>query len=366
MAIIGPTMDAVRRVMIEGPSGLLSVCPPWDRPIYEPSTRRVTWANGAVCYLFSAEEPDRLRGPNFDGFWADEITSWANPGECWDMLQMATRITGPLGDAPCGVVSTTPKMQTLLKAILAAPSTVITRAKTSDNAANLDTSTLAYLQQKYGGTTLGRQELDAELLEDIEGALWSRVMLDACRVAEAPTLRRVVVAIDPAGGSGKGNAETGIIAVGVASDGHIYVLRDASGRYSPDGWARRAVELYDSLKADRIIAEQNFGGAMVEGTIRSVRPNVPVRMVNASRGKQVRAEPVVSLYEQQRVHHVGNFPELEDQLCGWDPMGSGPSPDRLDALVWGASELIVTRQPMKINRQAIARFGGNRAGEFFV
>jgi phage terminase large subunit-like protein len=273
------------------------------------------------------------------------------------MLQMCLRVPGPKGDSPQCVVSTTPKMQPLLKALMAAPSTVITRAKTSDNASNLDASTLAYLNSKYGGTTLGRQELDAELLEDLEGALWTRGMLESCRVSEAPPLRRIVVAIDPAGGSSKRSDETGIIAAGIAADGHHYILRDASGRYSPDGWARRAVELHDVLKADCIVAEGNFGGEMVMATIKQTNTRARVKLVTASRGKSVRAEPVVSLYEQRRVHHVGQFPELEDQLCGWSPLDSAHSPDRLDALVWGVSELMGARGPMKISREALERFG---------
>jgi phage terminase large subunit-like protein len=340
VGIVGPTSDAVRRIQIEGPSGLLAVCPPWNRPQYEPSTRRVVWESGAVCHLFSAEEPDRLRGPNLDAAWADEITSWANGRACWDMLQMCLRIPGPRGDAPQVLVSTTPKMQALLKAIIKAPTTVITRAKTSDNAANLDASTLAYLQEKYGGTTLGRQELDAELLEDLEGALWNRALIDRNRVPEAPAqLRRIVVAIDPAGGSSKTSDETGIIAAGIARDGHSYVLRDHSGRCSPNAWAARAYSLHNLLKADCIVAEQNFGGEMVQATLAASGSGARVKLVHASRGKAVRAEPIVSLYEQGRVHHVGQFPELEDQLCGWDPRESDNSPDRLDALVWALTEL---------------------------
>jgi phage terminase large subunit-like protein len=345
VGIVGPTADALRRIQVEGPSGILSVCPPWNRPTYEPSTRRITWESGAVCHLFSAEEPDRLRGPNLDAAWADELTSWANAESTWDNLQMCLRVPGPQGHAPQCVVSTTPKLQPLLKAILAAPSTVTTRARTADNAANLDASTLAYLQQKYGGTTLGRQELDAELLEDLDGALWNRALLDACRVQRVPCdLRRIVVAIDPSGGSNKGNAETGIIVAGRGTDGHAYVTRDASGRCSPADWGRRAVDAYRDARADRIVCEINYGGAMVEATIRAVDANVSIKMVTASRGKAVRAEPVVALYEQRRVHHVGEFPDLEDQLCGWDPMESGPSPDRLDALVWAVSELLVEPQ----------------------
>ena len=339
IGVIGPTSDAVRRIQVEGPSGILAVCPPNARPSYEPSTRRIVWPSGCVAHLFSAEEPDRLRGPNLDACWLDELAAFANMESVWDMTQMALRMPGPKGDAPQIVVSTTPKPSPLLKAIIAAPSTVITKGKTNDNAVNLDASTLKYLQERYGGTTLGRQELDAEMLDDVEGALWNRAMLDECRVQKVPDLRRVIVSIDPAGGSGASNDETGIIVAGIGADGHGYVLTDASGRYSPEGWARRAIACYHTHSADRIVAEQNFGGAMVEATMRAVDRRVPIKMVHASRGKAVRAEPVVALYEQRKIHHVGNFPVLEDQLCGWAPNSGAASPDRLDALVWAFSEL---------------------------
>jgi phage terminase large subunit-like protein len=269
---------------------------------------------------------------------------------------MALRISGPKGDRPRMVISTTPRMIAALKKLLAQPQTVVTRAKTSDNAANLDPGTLAYLQTRYGGTTLGRQELDGELLEDLEGALWTRGILESCRVPEAPALRRIVVAIDPAGSSNKRSDETGIVAAGTAQDGHHYILRDASGRYTPEGWARRAVSLYEQLNADCIVCESNFGGAMVESTIKQTNTRARVKMVTASRGKAVRAEPVVALYEQSRVHHVGQFPELEDQLCGWSPVDSTHSPDRLDALVWAVSELMGARGPIRISPEAMALF----------
>lgn len=346
MGIIGPTADAVRRIMIEGPSGILAVCPPWCRPNYEPSTRKIVWPNGGTVYAFSAEEPDRLRGPNFDGHWSDEITSWANAADVWDMLMMALRIPGPQGHQPCGLVSTTPKNQALLRQIMEASSTVVTRARTSDNASNLDASTLAYLNDKYGGTRLGRQELDAELLADIEGALWKRELIDANRLGPdemSDWLTRVVVAVDPPGGNARANAECGIVVCGCDPDGFYYVLADLSGRYSPEQWAVRAVSAYHDWGADRIVAERNFGGAMVESTIRAVDQNVAVRMVTASRGKAIRAEPIVALYEQGRVHHVGEFSALEDQMCGWDPIANGPSPDRVDALVWAMTDLVTTQ-----------------------
>ncbi len=349
IAIIGPTADAVRRVQIEGPSGLLAVSPPNFRPSYEPSTRRVVWPNGSVAHLFSAEEPDRLRGPNLDGAWADEITSWADIDAVWDMLQMCLRVAGPKGDAPQAVVTTTPKPLPALKAIMKDPTTVTTRGKTMDNAPNLDPSTLAQLQQKYGNTTLGRQELEAELLEDAEGALWTRKMLDEARVPAPPEMRRIVVAVDPSGGSAAGNAETGIIVAGIDRNKNSYVLADLSDRYTPERWARRAIDAYYNHHADRIVCEQNFGGAMVESTIRAVDPRVPIKMVHASRGKVVRAEPVVALYEQHRVHHVGVFTALEDQQCQWEPDIGMASPDRIDALVWAITELAlgVQAQPTR-------------------
>jgi phage terminase large subunit-like protein len=343
IGIVGPTSDAVRRIMVEGPSGILAVAPPWCRPTFGPATRTITWPNGAIAHLFSAEEPDRLRGPNLDAAWCDELCAWESPGLVWDMLSMALRAPGPQGHAPQAVVTTTPKASPTLKAIMSAPSTVVTRAKTADNAANLDASTLRYLQDKYGGTTLGRQELDAELLEDVDGALWTRALLDACRVATAPDLHRLVVAVDLSG-TRRGD-EAGIVVAGRAADGHAYVVADLSCKASPQGWAQRAVAAFHQWRADRIIAEGNFGAEMVEQTIRGVDARVPIKLVHASRGKVVRAEPVVSLYEQRRVHHVGMLPGLEDELCQWTPDGSMPSPGRLDALVWAITELAVNDQP---------------------
>ena len=356
VAIIGPTASSIRRDMIEGNSGLLAIAPQWCRPEYQPSSLRIVWQSGAVAHLLSAEEPDRIRGLNADLAWADELASWANQQAVWDMLMLALRLPGPRGDAPRVVVSTTPKPSPLLKAIIAADSTVVTRAKTMDNAANLDASTLAYLKDKYGDTRLGRQELDGELLEDAEGALWSRNLIDQCRIRRGDQpehMQRIVVAIDPPGASGKGSAECGIVVAGLGRDRHGYLIADLSGRYTPEQWARRAVEAYRGHKADRIVAEQNYGGAMVKSTIRAVDQNVPVKMVVATRGKQLRAEPIAAYYEQHRVHHIGEFQALEDQMTGWDPSKSGPSPDRVDALVWAVTELM-SGWNMSINPQALA------------
>jgi phage terminase large subunit-like protein len=323
----------------------LQFAPPWCQPVHEPSQRRIVWPNGAVAHLLSSEEPDRIRGLNLDWAWGDELTSWANQADVWSNLQLALRVPGPKGADPAAVISTTPKRQPLLRAIMAADSTVVTRSRTFDNAANLSAATIDHLRATYGGTTLGRQELDAEILDDVEGALWNRALLDRSRVAAAPeTLRRIVVAVDPSGGSGRNNDECGIVVAARSDDGQGYVLEDLSGRYSPEGWARKAVEAYHRHMADKIVAEANFGGAMVEATIRAVDGRVPVKLVNASRGKAVRAEPIVAFYEQRKVHHVGLFPELEDQLCGWDPAEGGKSPDRLDALVWALTDLISVRQ----------------------
>ena len=357
IGLIGPTADTLRR---DQAKSLMEIAPPWCMPVHEASQRRLVWPNGAIAYMLSSEEPDRIRGLNLDWAWGDELTSWANQADTWSNLQLALRVPGPKGDDPAAVISTTPKRHALLKAIMAARSTVTTRSRTFDNARNLSAATIEHLKATYGGTSLGRQELDAELLDELEGALWNRAMLDGGRVPEAPSLRRIVVAVDPAGGSSKRSDETGIVAAGRAADGHCYVLRDASGRFSPDGWAKRAVGLFEELQADRIVCEANFGGEMVAQTIKAAGFNTPVKMVTASRGKAVRAEPVVSLYEQRRVHHVGDFPELEDQLCGWDPLNSTSSPDRLDALVWAITELSGGRGPLVINPALLAAAAGMR------
>lgn len=336
--------------MVEGESGLLAIAPPWARPVYEPSKRRLTWPNGAQATTYSADEPERLRGPQHDGGWLDEIGAWRYPA-AFDMFQFGLR----LGHDPRAVVTTTPKPTKIVRDLLAAPTTVTTRGSTFDNAANLAAPALDELRRRYLGTRLGRQELFAEILEDTPGALWKRDALDAARVVKHPDLARVVVGIDPAISSGEDSDETGIIGAGVGTDGRGYVLEDASLRGSPAAWARAAVTLYHKLHADRIVAEANQGGQMVEHTIHTVDPNVPVTLVHASRGKLTRAEPVAALYEQSRVAHVGTFPALEDQLCGWS-QGDADSPDRLDALVWALTALMLMggRAPLADEPVAIA------------
>jgi phage terminase large subunit-like protein len=337
LALVGATERDVRKVMVEGESGLLAVAPPWFAPRYEPSKAQLVWPNGARAHLYSAERPDRLRGPQHDGAWADELGAWSALDKTWSNLEMTLRA----GDDPRRVVTTTPRPRPLLRDILADPGTAVARGSTFDNAAHLAPSFLKRLVRKYQGTRLGRQELMAEMLSEAEGALWQRAALEVLRRERAPEMKRVVVAIDPAVSAGEGAAETGIVVAGLGIDDDAYVLADLSGRYSPDGWARAAIGAYRRYGADRVIGEVNNGGDMIQATLRAVDGAVAYRAVRASRGKRARAEPVAALYEQGRVHHVGAFPALEDQLTGWEPGGDLPSPDRLDAAVWALTELML-------------------------
>ena len=343
IALVARTAADARDVMVEGESGLLAVCPPWNRPNYEPSKRRLTWDNGAMATTYSADEPDLLRGPQHDGAWADEIASWRFP-DAWHMLMMGLR----LGENPQVVATTTPRPIKLLRDLMAQPSTVTVTGSTFENEANLPAPFLEEIIGRYQGTRLGRQELMGELLDDVPGALWTRQMIEDALVAEAPDMARVVIAIDPAVTSGEDSDETGIVAVGKGVDGHGYLLADASCRMSPDGWGRRALELYHTHQADRIIAEVNNGGDLVERVIRTVDADVPFTAVRASRGKHVRAEPIAALYEQSKVHHVGGFEALEDQLCAFATDGymGSDSPDHADALVWALTDLMLTEEIM--------------------
>ena len=341
VGLIAPTAADARDVMVEGESGILANSPDSNRPLYESSKRRLTWPNGAIATLYSAEEADRLRGPQHDGLWADEICAWKDGQHVWDMAVMGLR----LGQNPRAIVTTTPKPVPLLKALLKreGQDVVVTRGRTSDNAANLAPTFLTQIVNRYAGTRLGRQELSGELLEDTPGALWSRDLIEAGRIEHAamPPLRRIVVAVDPAISMGEDSDETGIVVCGLGTNGHGYLLEDASGKFSPIDWARTAVSLYHRYNADRIVAEKNQGGAMVEQTIRTVEQNVSFSAVHASKGKITRAEPIAALAEQHRIHHVGTYPELEDQLCSFAG-GSSNSPDRLDAMVYGFSELMIS------------------------
>lgn len=353
IALVAETAADARDVMVgdgKGPgegSGILQVHPKNFMPIYESSKRRLTWPNGAIATLYNGTEPEQLRGPEHDGAWIDELAKFVLAQDVWDQLQFGLR----LGTKPRVLITTTPKPTKLLKSIIANPTTHVTRGRTADNIANLAPTFVSSIMARYAGTRLGRQELDAELLEDTPGALWKLSDIEAARItpAQLPTLRRIVVAIDPAVSNNENSDETGIIVAGRADDGHAYILADYSLKASPDGWAREAVKAYHRHHADRIIAEVNNGGALVEATVRMVDPNVSYKAVHASRGKAVRAEPVAALYEQHRVHHVGQFPMLEDQMSAFtsdfDRGRAGYSPDHVDALVWALSELMVEGSP---------------------
>ena len=341
IALVAPTPDDFRNVMVEGVSGLLRVSPWWFMPKYEPSKRKLTWPNGATAYGFSSYEPDRLRGPQFDTAWCDELASWKNARETWDNLQFGLR----LGRSPRCAVTTTPKPIGLLRELKDREDVMVTTGSTYENRENLAADYIERIRRRYEGTRTGRQEIYAELLDEAEGSLWKRDWIEAARVREAPELARVVVAVDPAVSSRPGSDETGIVVAGADEDGHAYVLADGSGRMSPDGWARRAIGLLDRYGADRIVGEVNNGGDLVEHTVRTAYDDrvVPYRSVRASRGKYARAEPVSALYERGKVHHVGRLDRLEDQMCTWEPGAEG-SPDRLDALVWAVTELGLRRR----------------------
>jgi phage terminase large subunit-like protein/ribosomal protein L37AE/L43A len=335
--IIGPTADDAREVMVEGDSGILAVCPPWERPTYLPSKRQLEWRNGSKTLIFTADEPERLRGHQHNKLWCDEVASWRY-AEAWDQAMLGLR----LGAKPQVLVTTTPKPLSILRSLRDAPTTVTVRGTTYENRANLSQDFIHRIIAKYEGTRIGRQELNAELLEDNPGALWTRANLDANRVFRAPQLRRVVVAIDPAVSATEESDETGLVIVGSddRSPVHYYVLEDLSRVASPDGWAAVAVSAYHAHRADRIIGEVNNGGEMIQAVIRHKDPNVAYRAVRAARGKAIRAEPIAALYEQNWVHHVGFLARLEDQMCDFNPAGEmASSPDRMDALVWGLTEL---------------------------
>jgi phage terminase large subunit-like protein len=341
IALVGESLTDARAVMVDGPSGLLAIHPAPERPSYNASRRELSWPNGAIAQLFSADDPESLRGPQFGAAWADELAKWRKPQTAWDMLQFCLR----LGDAPRQVVTTTPRAVPLLKRLIADPATAISRAPTQANAANLAPAFLHAVVGRYKGTRLGRQELDGELIEDRADALWHRAALEAARVPGAPPLERIVVAIDPPVTSGPRADACGIVAAGRARDGRAYVLADTTVQgHAPFGWASAAANLYDRVAADCIVAEVNQGGELVAEMLRQVAPNIPVRMVRAMRGKYLRAEPVSALYERGLVAHAGSFPELEEQMCDFGPGGlsDGSSPDRLDALVWALTELMLS------------------------
>lgn len=345
VALVGETVDQVREVMVFGESGILACSPPDRRPEWEAGRRRLVWPNGATAQVFSAHEPESLRGPQFDAAWADELAKWKKAEEAWDMLQFALR----LGAHPRQVVTTTPRNVGVLKAILKNPSTVVTHAPTEANRAYLAASFLEEVRARYEGTRLGRQELEGVLLEEAEGALWTAARLEALRLDVAPRLSRVVVAVDPPVTGHGGSDECGIVVVGAVTEGppqdwQAVVLEDASvAAASPDAWARAALAAVRRHGAERLVAEVNQGGDLVESVIRQIDPLVPYRGVHATRGKVARAEPVAALYEQGRVRHLRGLAGLEAQMCrmtlqGYEGKGS---PDRVDALVWALTDLMI-------------------------
>ncbi len=345
VALVGETYDQVRDVMVFGDSGILACSPPDRRPQWKSSERKLVWPNGAVAQVFSAHDPEGLRGPQFDAAWVDELAKWKKARETWDMLQFALR----LGELPQVCVTTTPRNVGVLKELLAASSTVVTHAPTEANRANLAASFLEEVRSRYEGTRLGRQELDGVLLADAEGALWTTEMLQSARIETAPAFDRVVVALDPSVSAGAAADECGIVVVGAQTDGppqdwRACVLADCTVQgVGPAGWARAAIMAMERFGAERLVAEVNQGGQLVEEVLRQVDPLVPFKAVHASRGKVARAEPVAALYEQGRVRHLRGLGDLEEQMCLMTPRGyeGQGSPDRVDALVWALHDLLI-------------------------
>ena len=341
IALVGATTADVRGVMVEGDSGILAVSGGNFRPLWEPSLGRLTWPNGAQAFVYSAEAPERLRGPQHHVAWCDETAKWSNALATWDNLQLGLRLAR---DAKT-LITTTPRQCALLRTLVARADVVVTKGRTADNVF-LPQGFVAAMTALYAGTRLGRQELDGELIDDVAGALWTRAMLDGCRAASAPPLKRVVIGVDPP--ISVGGDACGIIVVGLGEDGRGYVLADASvSGCSPEGWAQAVAHAAAKWNADRVIAEANQGGEMVGSVLRAANIALPVKLVHASRGKSARAEPVAALYEGGRVAHVGVFPALEDELCGLIAGGGyegpGRSPDRADAAVWALWELMLAR-----------------------
>lgn len=340
IALVAETQKDLEEVMV---ARLIKISPPDEAPRVRYKPVRLYWPNGAVALGYNGTEPDQLRGPEFDTAWVDELAKYRYARDTWDMLQFTMRS----GEDPRVFVTTTPRPIPVLREIIAAQDTVVTRGSTMDNADNLAPTFMKAVVEKYAGTRLGRQELNAEMLDDVPGALWTRDMIDISRVKATPDLQRVVISVDPSGTAGAGSDnvgdDIGIVAAGLGVDGRGYILGDYSCNLSPDGWGRRVREVYSLHKADRIVAERNFGGAMVEAVIKAQDKNLPVKVVTASRGKVARAEPIAAIYEQSRVSHVGGFPDLEDQMCAMTPSGyvGDGSPDRADALVWALTELML-------------------------
>ena len=345
IALVARTIPEAQSIMIEGESGIINVSPPWNKPTYEPSKRKLTWPTGAHALVFSSHEPDQLRGPQFDAAWCDELASWEYPEQTWDNLSFALR----LGRRPRSVVTTTPKPIELVRTLIGSPGTFITRGSTFDNKDNLAPAFFNGIIDRYDGTRIGQQEIYAEITDEDEDALWKREWIEKARLGSYPPIARIVVSIDPAMSTRPTSSETGIVVVGAdMRRQHAYILADESGRLTPNNMALRVAHLYDKFNATQIVVEANAGGNHVETTLRNaIERTLPIKSIRARHGKQIRAEPVAALYEQGRVHHVGRFPELEDQMCTWTPdLGPSHSPDRADALVHAVTDLILNRNPI--------------------
>lgn len=344
LAIVAPTAGDARDVLVEGESGIMEISAVGDRPNYEITKRRLTWPNGAQATLYSADEPDRLRGPQHEYAWCDEIAAWRYLKAAWDNLLMGLR----LGEAPQIMATTTPRPLPLIKDLVRRAkdgrSVVLSRGSTYDNLKNLAPTIAEEILAQYEGTRIGRQEIEAEILEDADGALWNRELLEQNRVSNYPNLELTLIGVDPNASSSEAADEYGIV-VGGNHDGRSFVVEDASGKGGPTVWAKKAVAMYFKHDAHYIVAEKNNGGEMVQLTINSVDATVPVKLVHASKGKLIRAEPIALEYDKGHVQHVGAFPLLEDEMCSWEP--GDPSPNRLDAMVWLITELRKIGKPVK-------------------
>ncbi len=353
IALVARTPADARDYMVEGPGGLEKNTPVQERPLYEPSKRRLTWPNGSWATIYSDDEPDQVRGFSGDTAWLDELGKYKHPKEIWDNLAFGMRECS--ADRPRRLITTTPRPLEILEKIEALPGTVTVIGSSYENRSNLDPTWFEEEIAAYEGTSWGRQEIHAEILTAAEGALWSYDTIEANRVLRPPEMLRIVVSIDPAVSSTETSDETGIAICGLGVDRHGYILGDLSGRYRPDGWARKAIRAYDDIGADRLIGEINNGGEMIESTLRATAKSmrdtgeretaeISYKSVHASRGKQARAEPIAALDEQGRIHHAGLFDKMEKQMCTWEPLSGDRSPDRIDARVWGFTELMLKKE----------------------
>lgn len=337
IALIGDTLKDARDVMVEGESGILNISPEAERPLFQSSRGRLLWPNGAEAYLYSAENPESLRGPQFDAAWIDEFAKFRNMESLWTQLNLALR----LGSDPRVIITTTPRSRGLINTLVNDPETYVTRGSTFDNQKNLAPGFIKMLNQRFLGTRMGAQEIQGEILPDCDQALWNHNQLENLQVNQVPEMKRIVIAIDPATTNSKTSDETGIVVAGIGYDNRGYVLADLSGKLSPHDWALRAVQAYWHYSADRIVAETNAGGDLVERVLRAVDANVSFKSVKAMRGKIARAEPVAALYEQGKVSHLKGLTSLEYQMCSFNPNTCAKSPDRMDALVWAMTDLML-------------------------